>query len=115
MISLSLTEKWDLDLTQSGALATVEGAPRAAQDVATACRTFRGECWYDTTRGIPYLDQIFGDTPPEIVIRQYLETEAGTQAEVSAAVATLVGFDGRSLSGRIRVTTDEGEVVDVVV
>lgn len=114
MISLSLDQKWDLALTPSGSLPTAEGGARAAQDVSTACRTFRGECWFDTARGIPYLGQIFGGTPPDVVIRQYLETEAATQAEVAAAAATLVGFDGRGLSGRIRVTTDEGEVVDVV-
>lgn len=114
MISLSLDQKWDLELIPSGSLATTQGSARAAQDTATACRTFRGECWYDTARGIPYLSQVFGGAPPDIVVRQYLETEALSQEEVASARAVLTGFDGRSLTGRVRITTEDGEEVDVV-
>ena len=114
MKSLALTDTWDLCLTPSGSLATVEGSARAAQDVATACRTFKGECWFNQNLGIPYFEQILGSAPPDIIIRQKLEDEALAQPEVVEARAVLIEFKNRKLTGRIRIKTVHGESADVI-
>ena len=63
---------WDLVLDINGNIA-LAGTPYSyAQDVASAVRTFLGECWYDTSLGLPYWQQILGKLPPAVYIEQTL-------------------------------------------
>ncbi|WP_246550193.1 hypothetical protein [Photorhabdus caribbeanensis] len=48
------TESWDLTLNDSGNIVITDNPYFVAQDVACACSTYLGECWYDTALGIPY-------------------------------------------------------------
>jgi hypothetical protein len=45
---------WDLTLDINGNIAMASEPYAIAQDVASACRTFLGECYYDTSQGVPY-------------------------------------------------------------
>ena len=55
---------WDLVLDANGNIACATEPYQIAQDVASAIRTFRGECFYDTTLGLPYWSNILGQLPP---------------------------------------------------
>lgn len=127
--SLALSEKWDLALDGSGNLAATSGAQRIAQDVASAVRTFQGECLYSVARGIPFRSRVFGVALPLTLIRQWIAEEAGKVPGVASASTELFDFKqaspkltvqtdqngqtGRVLSGRIRITTEDGDKADV--
>ncbi|AJJ19826.1 hypothetical protein [Yersinia intermedia] len=46
---------WDLVLDANGDIAMASLPYSIAQDVASAIKTFIGECWYDTSQGVPYV------------------------------------------------------------
>lgn len=99
---------WDLVLDANGNIA-LAGAPYSiAQDVASATRTFLGECWYDTTQGIPYWQEILGDLPPLQYIAEQLQDAALTVPDVAAAQAVFTSFQGRSLAGQIQIIDTDG-------
>ena len=99
---------WDLVLDANGNIA-LAGAPYSvAQDVASVTRTFLGECWYDTSQGIPYWQEILGDLPPLQYIAEQLQDAALTVPDVAAAQAVFTSFQGRSLAGQIQIIDTDG-------
>lgn len=102
---------WDLVLDASGNIA-LAGEPYAtAQDVASAVRTFIGECWYDTFQGMPYWDRVLGQLPSLTYLKSELVRVALTVPNVAEAKAVVISFDGRVLSGQIQITDNSGRVV----
>lgn len=51
--TLKLNSDWDITIDSSGNIATISDESATAQDVASACQVFYGECYYDNTLGIP--------------------------------------------------------------
>lgn len=101
-------DAWDLVLDVNGNIA-LAGAPYSiAQDVASATRTFQGECWYNTTLGLPYWQQILGEFPPLQFVNQEIVTAALTVPNVVAAEVTFSSFEDRSLAGQILITDTDG-------
>lgn len=115
MKSLKLTDGWRLTLNSAGNLATVDGTPRVAQDVASYERTFRAEPIYAVSRGVPYFSRELGSLPQnELVIAR--ANAAALEVPGVATAQTILGtLDGRTLTGDIRVTTTDGEVINVSV
>ncbi|MCG3462739.1 hypothetical protein L7G72_12900 [Xenorhabdus bovienii] len=66
-------DEWDVMLDDLGNLAITQNPYAVAQDVACACSTFLGECWYDTTLGIPYYQRILGHWPGTQLINAKME------------------------------------------
>ena len=99
---------WDLVLDTSGNIALASNPYAIAQDVASAVKLFLGECWYDTTKGIPYFDQVLGHLPPQSVVKSYVEGAALTVPEVVQAQCTIVSIKDRVLTGQIEVIDTEG-------
>lgn len=97
---------WDLVLDASGNIACASEPYSIAQDVSSAIRTFLGECWYDTSQGIPYWESILGKSPPLSLVKSKVEAAALTVPGVVSAVCTFVTFDSRSLTGRVEITDD---------
>lgn len=106
------TAAWDLVLDANGNIARASAPYAIAQDVATACRVFAGELWYDTTQGVPY-ENILAQRPPLEYIRAQLETAALSVPNVVAARCIISGFSGRSMTGQIQVTDKNGVITDV--
>jgi len=92
---------WDLVIDANGNIAMAAEPYSYAQDVATACRTFLGELWYDTDKGIPYNDDVLGHLPTADALRQYLVEAALTVDGVVKADATVASFDSRTITGNI--------------
>jgi hypothetical protein len=106
-------DNWDLTLDASGNIATASGPYALAQDVASACKVFAGELWYDTDQGIPYLENILGQSPPLQYIKSQLEDAALTVPGVVSALCVLAGLNGRLLSGQIQLIDTTGATTNV--
>lgn len=98
---------WDLMIDADGDIALRTGAIAIAQDAASACKTWLGEVYYDTTLGIPY-QQILGNLPPLSYVKQKLEDAAETVPGVASATAFLTAYSNRDFAGQIQITTTDG-------
>lgn len=101
---------WDLVLDAKGNIAAATSPYAIAQNVATAVLTFLGECWYDTTKGLPYFEEVLGQYPPLSFLKSKIEEVALTQDEVVEARVVFVEFTNRKLSGQIQVTDKAGNI-----
>jgi len=99
---------WDLVLDTSGNIA-MAGAPYSvAQDVASAVRTFLGECVFDTSQGLPYWQQILGMYPPKSFIRQAIINVALSVPNVASVEVMFTSFTNRTLTGQIKIIDTDG-------
>jgi hypothetical protein len=80
-----------------------------AQDVASAVKLFLGELYYDTTKGIPYFQQVLGQWPPLALVRARIEAAALTVPEVVQARCTITAFQGRVITGQVLVIDQDGQ------
>lgn len=101
-------DTWDLELNGNNNLSTVGNPYACAQDVATACSTFRGECVYQTGIGVPYNAQILGHNPGTGSVQTWLENEALRLPYIADASATIVTGEARAVTGVIVVTDRNG-------
>lgn len=99
---------WDLVLDASGNIALATAPYSLAQDVATLLRTFEGECYYDTTRGVPYWQQILGEFPPLSQVKAKYLALAQTVPGVESAAVYFSSYSDRALSGQVQVTDSSG-------
>ena len=99
---------WGLCLDAAGNWAMASEPYSQVQDVASAVRVFQGEAYYDTTLGIAYQTDIFGQDQPTPIMRAQAETQALLVPGVTQAKAFLdIGRD-RTMTGQIQITTDAG-------
>ena len=107
--------RWDLVLNAAGDVAVATTPYSRAQDVASAIRLFLGEAWYDTTRGVPYLEEIFGQTPTLTEFQAFMVRAALTVPGVVSAECILSSFENRTVNGQVIFTDDDGntETVDI--
>lgn len=102
------TVAWDLVLDAGGNIA-VAGEPYSlAQDAASAIRTFLGECYWDTTVGVPY-STILGQAPSLALLKAQLVAAALTVPDVAAASVFVTAIVGRLVSGQVQVTSVTGQ------
>ena len=101
---------WDLVLDINGNIALGSSPYSIAQDVASATRTFLGECWYNTNLGIPYWQQILGEMPPMSYIKQQIIEQSLTIPNVVSSQVTFQSFENRQLSGQIQVIDTDGAI-----
>jgi len=106
--------KWDLVLDSNGNIALASPPYALEQDVASAVRLFLGELWYDTTKGIPYFEEILGQLPPVSLISSYIEKAALTVPGVVSARCVISSFQNRTISGEIQFIDDSGRGGSVV-
>jgi len=99
---------WDLTKDASGNIAVAANPYAIAQNVACACRLFLGELWYDTTQGVPYLQQILGLRPPPEFVKAQLTKASLSVPEVVQVQVFLTSFDDRELGGQIHITDSRG-------
>src|SRR5262245_56605780 len=93
--------EWDLVIDSFGNIALAKPAYALAQDVASAVRLFVEELWYDTTKGIPYFEDILGHLPPMSLLIRYIERAALSVPGVVTARCVLSSFVNRVVTGQI--------------
>ena len=106
-------EAWDLVLDSNGSIALAAPPYAVAQDMASACRLFQGELWYDTTQGVPYWQQFLGQNPATSQIASALNSAALTVPGVVTANTVITSIAGREVSGQVQFETTDGESTTV--
>lgn len=104
---------WDLVLDASGNIALASDPYAVGQDVASAIKLFKGELFYDTTKGVPYWSEVLGLRPPLSLVRSRLRSAALTVPQVVEALPTLTRFTDRELSGYVAVTLSNGSTATI--
>jgi hypothetical protein len=99
---------WDLVLDADGNIAAANAPYSIAQDVASAERTFVGECWYDTLLGLPYWQKILGKFPPLSFVNQQLIDQAMTVPNVEKVKVEFASFSDRALTGQVQIIDSDG-------
>lgn len=102
------TTTWDLQLDHLGNLSLTDPDYSIAQDVASAIRTFLGECWYGVTLGLPYFQSLLGKLPPASYITNLLENAALTVPGVTSVTVVSLGLNpSRQLTGSVIVVSTD--------
>jgi len=96
--------EWDLVEDASGNIALATDPYSISQDVASALRTFQGECWYNTYLGVPYWQNILGQLPPMQFVKAKMEQQALTVPNTVRSKVEFTNFSGRNLQGQCTVT-----------
>ena len=107
------TNLWDLCLDASGDVAMATNPYAIAQDVASAIRLFLGELWYDTSKGMPYWQNVLGQYPPASYIKAELVAAALTVPEVVEAQVIDMQLTNRQLTGTVQVIDVTGQTNNV--
>jgi hypothetical protein len=105
---------WDLVLDANGNIAVADDPYSIAQDVASAVRTFAGECSFDTKLGMPYWSKILGHLPPLSLIRESIKVEALRIKGVNQVQVVFDRLDQRRLTGQIQIIDDEANASGVI-
>ena len=115
MNTLQLTPGWDLARTPNGDLSIATGNRAIEQDVASACRTWRGESWYNTALGVPYLPTTFARRPMVSTVKNLIATEALRVPGAATATIYLTAIaPNRNVGGQIQITNTAGAIIAVV-
>jgi len=106
---------WDLVLDTSGNLAVLSDPDSLAQDAASAIKLFLGEYYWDTTTGVPWLQQILSPPPPSAppplaLLKELLIDAALTVPGVASAQVFIASFSNRSVTGQVQVVSAAGQV-----
>lgn len=104
------TDAWDLVLDAAGNIAVAEAPYSVAQDVASYVKSFRGECWYDSSLGIPHFEKVLGHFPPVQYVRDLISDAAAEVPSVKSASVTSLNIVNRQLIGNIEITDADGNV-----
>ncbi len=99
---------WDLVIDSAGNIAMATPAYALAQDVASAVKLFAGELYYDTSKGIPYFDDILGQLPPPALLISYIEQAALSVPGVVTPRCIITSFQDRTVSGQIQFIDENG-------
>lgn len=100
---------WDLELDASGNIAVASDVYQQAQDIASACRTFLRDVYYDQALGIPYFENVLGQHGfPLSLFKMNLEDAAKSIPGVVSANAQL-RLSGRVASGSILFTNEDNQ------
>ena len=104
-LTLPLDTGWDVVLNPAGNWVFTDADSSIAQDVASAIRTFVGECWYNVSLGMPYFEAILGKHPPRSLLVDQIQKAALSVPDVSGVQVTFLGLRNRVLTGVVLVTS----------
>lgn len=104
---------WDLVVDSFGNIAMAAPPYALAQDVASAVRLFINELWYDTSKGIPYFEDVLGQLPPLSLLTGYIEKAALTVPGVVTAQCDISRFEAREIEGQVRFIDENGVLNNV--
>lgn len=101
-------DTWDLTVDANGNIAVASDPYSYAQDVASACRLFSGELYFDTTQGVAYWPSFLGKLPPLQFIKNAYVTAALTVPGIVAAVCFITSIKNRVMRGQVQTTNEAG-------
>ena len=86
---IAAAEKKAKEIAQPMNIAVADEPYALAQDAASAIRTFIGECYYDTTKGLPYFEKVFVMAEDEGLRRNRLALLKQIHGSLAGAFADL--------------------------
>ena len=105
-----LPDTWDLTLDSSGNIAIASDVYQQAQDIASACRVFRGDMYFNKNDGIPYSESILGKSSYPLGLYQSELRQAALSVDgVISANITFNKIENRVLTGMIKFTNDQDQ------
>jgi len=109
-MSLGLNAAGDIYLGSRSGVAIVTGADEVAQGIRTKLRLFLGEWFLDTTKGVPYFEEIFSGVYDHARIESVLRAQIRSQSGVTEITSFSTSFDraGRALTVNFEVDTIYG-------
>jgi len=112
IIDLKLEETtWDL-LIENQDIQTVTGIDGIKQHLRQRYQMFKGEYFYDKTRGIPYHDDLFVKSPNPIIVDTVFKKVTLDTPGIVELLKFDLDFDGttRELNINLKAKTDVGEM-----
>ena len=106
-------DTWDLAIDDEGNIAIAKDPYSKAQDVASAIRLFKGELYYDISKGIPYFDETLGKKQSLSLYKYRVEQAALTVPGVVKAKSELKAGDKRTVIGAVLFTDDKNTSLSV--
>lgn len=109
-----LSDDWDLQLGPDGGLKMLSGTAGIAQNVACACRCFKGGCFFFQDHGIAWFsDALAQKLQKTLIASRVMEAALAVQGVVSVTSVTIDGLDAstRSVTGEVQIETEEAENV----
>ena len=97
--------QWDLVLNSAGNIAVASEPYSLSQDAASAIKTFLSECYWNTTIGVPWLQQILGQRPTLALLKAQLVDAAETVPDVASAQVFISSLTSRTIEGQVQVTS----------
>ena len=109
--TLLLSSQNDLTLDANGNIAVATEPYALAQDAASAIKTFLGEVFYDTTIGVAYFSQIFGNfaLPLSLLKEAMVDAALTASTDIASAQVFISGLTNRSLSGQVQIISTTGQ------
>lgn len=100
----------DLLVDASGNIAMASAPYALAQDITSALKLFKGELYYDTTKGVPYFQDILGAGQSPLFLAAQFEAAALTVPGVVLARCTAISYaHDRSVTGTLKATDATGQ------
>ena len=116
--TLMLNDKWDIYVDEAGNIATVTEDYAIAQNIANAVRLFVGDAYFEQTRGVPYLTEVFSKKTgisQSVVINRWRNAALTVEGVTACEPQPVYDNDGRLIGGTILATTINGTNVTVEV
>lgn len=105
------TVAWDLVLDVDGNIAVASDPYSLAQDAASEIRTFQGEVYYDTDKGVPFWASILGKAPPLSLIKAKFLAAVLTVPGVVGAICYISGYVDRRITGQVQVFDENNNLI----
>lgn len=93
MLTLAMDENGDIYVDKNGNFATVSELEALRQKILQRLRLFLGEWFLDTTRGVPYFQNILGENVNPSIATQILTNEIAKEDEITAVKNVQYTFD----------------------
>jgi len=100
--------QWDLVIDSYGNIAVATPPYSLSQDVASAIKLFYGELWYNTSKGVPYFENILGKFPSAQALNRYFEKAAMTVPGVKSVRCISFLDLSRKVTGELFFVSESG-------
>lgn len=116
--TLTLNDSWDIYVDDARNIATVTDDYAIAQNIANAVRLFENDAYFERTRGVPYLTEVFGKkviVSQSVVINRWRQAAMSVEGVTACEPQPTYDKDGRIIGGVITATTINGTNVQIEV
>lgn len=108
-----MPDSWDLELDNNGNIAVATDTYQQAQDICSSVRTLLKDMYYQQDQGIPYLEEIMGQSTYSIALYRQQLYEAAMSVDGVVSATVNLALNNRSLSGTIQFKNTQDQTVAI--